>query len=803
MSERQEKLRVLRNELTELDWRRGELVVEIRQVQNEIAAEESHDSSEINIHSPEADKIHLFRDLFAGRPDVFPIRFESRRSGRSGYQPACKNEWRPGVCRKPKVKCAKCESREFIPVTDDVIRQHLSGTDDRGKPFVMGVYPLREDETCSFLAVDFDKDEWQEDAAAFLDTCLELDVPAYLERSRSGNGGHVWIFFAEQVFARLARKLGSFILTTTMNRRPELGFDSYDRFFPNQDRMPAGGFGNLIALPLQKAARTAGNSEFIDRAFIPFPDQWSFLSNVRKMQKPQMVELVKEAEQDDLILGVRAAPEEDDSSPWLLPPSRRPKEQISGENPKSIEIVLANQVYVPKKDLSPSLRNALLRLAAFRNPEFYKAQAMRLPVFDKPRIIACAEEFSEHIALPRGCYGDVIELLGSVSIRVERLDQRKTGTPLDVSFHGELRDEQMMAAKALLKHDMGILSAPTAFGKTVLAAWLIAQRKTNTLIIVHRRQLMDQWVARLAAFLDLEPKEIGQIGGGKRKTSGRIDVAVIQSLSKKGGVDNLVADYGQIIVDECHHISAKSFEDVLRACPAKYITGLSATVTRRDGHHPIVFMQCGPVRYRAHDKQHAMRRPFDHSVVVRYCKAVDFAEDEEVGISEIYRRLMVSEKRNQRIADDVMNAFRAGHSPLILTERTQHLGILRGLLEAEIDHMVVLKGGLGKKKLAAINACLDEWIDLPHVVLATGRYLGEGFDDPRLDTLFLAMPVSWRGVVSQYAGRLHRLHDAKSEVRIFDYVDAGHPMLTRMFERRIKGYEALGYKLPSPEEFLL
>jgi len=425
-----------------------------------------------------------------------------------------------------------------------------------------------------------------------------------------------------------------------------------------------------------------------------------------------------------------------------------------------------------------------------------------MPVFNKPRIIACAEEFSGHIGLPRGCLDELTELLGSLSIDVRLSDQRMAGKKLNVSFCGELRGEQLLAGKALLKHDIGVLSAPTAFGKTVLAAWLVAQRKTNVLIVVHRRQLMEQWVERLSAFLGLDREEIGQIGGGKRKVSGRVDVAVIQSLNKKGVVDDLVAGYGFVIVDECHHISAKSFEEVLRQCPAKYVTGLSATLTRRDGHHPIVLMQCGAVRYKAHERKHAMQRPFDHKVVVRVCNDVVFPEGGDVSISEIYRALVESNARNSRIAGDVVGACEDGRSPLVLTERTRHLEILRGMLEPRVERLVVLKGGLGKKKLAGINAKLEAWKDLPHVVLATGRYLGEGFDDPRLDTLFLAMPVSWRGILAQYAGRLHRLHDAKTEVRVFDYVDQGNTVLGRMFERRIKGYEALGYSLPSTEATL-
>ena len=362
-------------------------------------------ASQVTNQSSPAGKITLFRSLFRGRDDVYPRRFESRKTSRAGYAPACANEWVRGVCEKPKIKCAECPHRRFLPVTDEVIRRHLSGRDEQGRDFVMGIYPMLLDETCLFLAVDFDRENWQEDAGAFVETCRHLEVPVALERSRSGNGGHVWFFFAEAVSATVARQLGSHILTETMERRPDLGLGSYDRLFPNQDTLPKGGFGNLIALPLQKRARARGNSVFLDVQFQPHSDQWAYLSAVPRVSRARVEALAREAETKGRILGVRTVViEDDDDSPWTAPPSRRRKElPVVGPLPESLELVLGDQIYVPKEGLPPALRNRLVRLAAFQNPEFYRAQAMRQPTYDKPRIIHCAEDLAKHIGLPRGC----------------------------------------------------------------------------------------------------------------------------------------------------------------------------------------------------------------------------------------------------------------------------------------------------------------------------------------------------------------------------------------------------------------
>ena len=572
----------------------------------------------LNQTSSSEAKIALFRSLFRGREDVYPRRFESWKTGRSGYAPACANEWVRGICEKPRIKCAECPHRRFLPLTDEIIRWHLSGHDGEGQPFVAGVYPLLQDDTCFFLAVDFDKDGWREDAAAFLESCHRLNLPAALERSRSGQGGHVWLFFEEAIPAALARRLGSHVLTETMEGRPDIGLDSYDRLFPNQDTLPHGGFGNLIALPLQKGPREQGNSIFLDDHLVPWTDQWAFLASVGKSGRTHVEGIVQEAERRGRILGVRLPPQdEDEEAPWAAPPSRRWKEPpIHGELPRSLELVLGNQIYVAKDSLHPGLRNRLLRLAAFQNPEFYKAQAMRLSTYDRPRIIACAEDHTDHIGLPRGCLDDVRHALTDLRIRVAIRDERHAGWPLEVSFHGTLRPEQKTAADAMLAHETGVLAAATAFGKTIVAAWLIAQRGVNTLVLVHRRQLLDQWIERLSAFLDLPATSIGRIGGGRRRPTGLLDVAVIQSLARKGAVDDCVAEYGQLIVDECHHLSAHSFEQVARQAKARFVAGLSATVARKDGHHPIIFMQCGPVRHRVNAKAHAATSPFEHLVIV-------------------------------------------------------------------------------------------------------------------------------------------------------------------------------------------
>jgi superfamily II DNA or RNA helicase len=764
----------------------------------------------VTMASGTADKIALFRNLFRGRQDVFPHRWQNTKTGRSGYSPVCNNEWARGLCKKPKIKCGECPHQAFIPMSDDVIRRHLQGarheTSNRqdGPGFIAGVYPLLPDETCWFLAADFDKKSWERDVTAFLDTCREFKVPAALERSRSGNGAHVWIFFAEPILASEARRLGALLMTATMERRPEVGFDSYDRFFPSQDTMPAGGFGNLIALPLQNRPREAGNSVFVDEKLRPYEDQWAFLSTIRRMTHAEVTTLVAAAAASGRILGVRLPVDDEDEEPWSLPPSRRrPEPTVQEKLPRQISLVLGNHIYIERRELPVGMVNRLIRLAAFQNPEFYAAQAMRLSTFGKPRIISCAELFSNHIALPRGCIDGVLNQFAETGIRVELRDERNVGIELDAHFLGELTGEQEAAAQALLKHDTGVLAATTAFGKTVVASRIIASRRRNTLVLVHRRQLLDQWVARLGAFLDVEPGQIGVIGGGKKKPTGVIDVALIQSLVRKGEVSDLVADYGHVIVDECHHLPAVSFEAVTREAKAKYVLGLSATVTRKDGHHPIIFMQCGPVRYRVDARKYAAARPFAHKVVFRqtaFCRPQEETEDRP-SIQGLYGLIARDAPRNDLIFDDVLSALEAGRSPVIITERKDHVAELADRLSRFAKNVIVLRGGMGAREhREAIQALTNVPDDEERVLVATGRYLGEGFDDARLDTLFLTMPISWRGLLAQYAGRLHRRHPAKRKVVIYDYVDSKEPMLAKMAAKRRAGYRNLGYTEDAAED---
>ena len=730
------------------------------------------------------EKIALFMRLFHGRTDVYPIRWESQKTGKVGYSPVCVNEWRAGVCDKPRVKCSNCSHQLLKPLTDVIVFDHLAGK------HTIGVYPLLTDDTCHFLAADFDEADWREDVRAFVKSCQEMGVQASIEISRSGNGAHVWIFFAGRMSARDARKLGTAIISHTCARTRQLQLNSYDRLFPNQDTMPKGGFGNLIALPLQKKPRESGFSVFVDEQFVPYDDQWGYLASIRPIGREDIESAILLATGNTHPLDVAFIAEEDHKTPWKQ--RTLISQKLPGKMPKSLKVTLANRVYFEKSKLPQPLANRLIRLAAFQKPEFYKLQAMRMPAWDEPRVIGCAENFPKHIALPRGCLSAAQELLHENNIRCNLIDERVTGEHLDLEFLGTLRNDQETAVGVMMQHDVGTLCAPTAFGKTVAAAAMIARRGVSTLILVHRADLLKQWQERLQTFLGAGKDVVGLIGGGKKKPSSKIDIAVMQSLNRKGEVDTLVEKYGHIIVDECHHLSAFSFEEILKHAKAKYVLGLTATPIRRDGRQPIIFMQCGPIRYTA-AKPEGM--PQVLKVIPQMITApIDLPQD--AAIQDVFRHLAINIERAELIASAVVQSYQAGRKVLVLTERTDHLELIRQNLTNIPSGLFILHGRISKKQRTQTISELNELAPgAPRVLLATGKLVGEGFDHPPLDTLVLAMPISWKGTLQQYAGRLHRECAGKNDVRIYDYVDTGHPTLMRMWDKRQRGYKAMGYEM--------
>ena len=773
-----ERLDVLFSELAALDAETSG-VIELE------PAPPTNDAARVR---PPTEKLEIFRRLFRGRTDVYPTRFVNRE-GKQGYGPACSNKFVRGKCELPRVKCGECTNQAFLPADDAAYLAHLRGD------HVMGVYPMLQDGTCWFLAVDFDKATWTEDVRAFIATCRRLTLPFSVERSRSGNGAHVWFFFSAPVAAWAARKLGCYVLTETMAARHELSLDSYDRLFPSQDHMPKGGFGNLIALPLQREARAHGNTELLDDDLLPFPGerQWDVLASIPRIDPAVVERIVADATRHDRVLGVRASEASEDDKPSLVQSSSKPRPvRIEGLMPQRVSAVLAQRLFVEFAGLPSPLISLLKRTAAFENPEFHKKQAMRLSTARTPRVISCAEVFEKHLALPRGCLPEVTAILQEHGIAIDLDDQRTGGAAFDVKFQGTLTSLQENAARAVLAHEVGVLVAPPGVGKTVIGTYLTAARACNTLILVHRTPLLDQWRSQLAMFLDLDIKAIGQLGAGNERLTRLIDVAMVPSLARRDDLTELVSGYGHVIVDECHHASAVSFERVVGAAKARYVVGLTATPKRRDGHHPIVEMQLGPVRFTVDAKSQANRRPFEHRLFAR--ETAFRAANPEATIQELYALLAQDETRNRMIVNDVVAAIEGGRSPILLTERTDHLDYFAAELGRVVRHVVVLRGGMGARqtrevfaRMAAIPPSAER------LVLATGRYIGEGFDDPRLDTLFLTLPVSWKGTLIQYAGRLHRLHPDKREVQIYDYVDREVPMLFNMFKKRLRGYRAIGY----------
>lgn len=753
------------------------------------------------------EKVTLFSSLFKGREDVFARRWYSKASGKSGYQPVCLNEWNRQLCNKKKYKCAQCPNRQFKGLEYDDIYKHLEGKDAEGCD-VIGIYVVLIDNHCSFLCVDFDDKQcehgYQNDVLVFVNVCNDWEIPCSIERSRSGNGAHVWIFFEEPLAAIKARKLGNAILTEAMNRDGKISFKSYDRVFPSQDHLPEGGFGNLVALPLQGKTRKNGNSVFVDETFTPFEDQWAYLLNVRKVSELFI----------DEILALHGLSSElgelsttSESKPWEVPiPQKITNEDFS----KELICVKSDMLYVPLAGLSGKALNHIKRIASFRNPEFYAKQGMRLSTYNIPRIISCADVSEKYVALPRGCEDTIVELLMNNHVCYCVKDETDPGKYISVKFKGELREEQNAAIASLVVHNTGVLNGTTAFGKTVTAIGLIAKRKVNTLILVHTKALLEQWKSRLEEFLDIDYVEedtfhkrgrkvafspFGTLDSNGNRLHGMVDVALMQSCFDDGEVKPFVRDYGMVLVDECHHVSAVNFERVLKYCNARYVYGLTATPIRKDGHQPIIFMQCGSIRYSADAKMQMASQTFERLLIPRFTSYRELA-DEKAMYVQILQRMADDNYRNRLIVADVCKALDEGKSPIVLTSLTSHVEILSAMLADSCKNVITLVGSESVKdkrmKMERLqNVSKEEVL----VIIATGKYVGEGFDCPRLDTLFLALPISWKGIVAQYAGRLHRDYPGKKVVQVYDYIDIHIAMCDVMYKRRLKGYASVGYKI--------
>ena len=732
------------------------------------------------------EKVRIFMEVFKGRTDLYAKRWTSNKTGKSGYSPVCKNEFSTYKCDKPRVKCNECPYRELLPLTEEVVLRHLKGE------ITIGIYPLLPNDLCNFLAIDFDKKTYEKDVMAFWNICDELNIPVYVEKSRSGNGAHIWIFFEESIPAKIARKMGNILLTKTMEKA-SLDLDSYDRLFPNQDTMPKGGFGNLIALPFQGESSKNGNTVFVDKYFEVQKNQLNILINIQKMKSENIYEFIEKYKEDDYKEPeVEEILDDDD-----IPKKEKIKDIVFTNN---VECTIDNQIYIKKLKLLPNEITYLKRLASFTNPKFYELQKLRMPIFYKttPRIISCFEEDERFLILPRGCLEEIKKICEKSNVKLILKDKREKGIEVDYKFNGKLNRKQEKAMNGLISYETGVLCATTGFGKTVIGANIISKLKTNTLVIVNRNNLLDQWKERLAYFLDIDKKEIGQCGASKENLNGKLDVASFQSLFKKDNIEELVQNYGLVIVDECHHVAAYSFEKVLKAIRSKYVYGLTATPTRKDGWHKIIYMQCGDIRVRVSNKELKQNKEMEHTVIVRKTnyKYILTEEKEKIQISEILNDMCHNVFRNSLIIEDIDKCILEGRIPIVLTERVEHLNILKEQLEKLNVPVVIYKGNMGKKRTKEIQETIrkaDE-NNKPRIILATSSSIGEGFDDSRLDTLFLTMPVSWKGRIIQYVGRLHREHEDKDKVIVYDYLD-NMKVLEKMYNRRLKGYKIAGYEI--------
>lgn len=802
-SPQQKRRADLRRKLTEL-------AQEIASTEDELAALESDGQLPLvtkttpTVQTPRtpAEKIALFLDLFGTRRSVFPRRWENNKTGKSGYSPACNNDSFPnrqsGICQKPKVKCSECPHQRFPPLDERAVESHLRGEQ------TLGVYAIGIDDTCRFLAADFDGEGWRDDVLAYREAAEQIGVTVAIERSRSGDGAHGWIFFAEPVPAAVARRLGTILVAKASALRPTLGLGTYDRLFPNQDTLPVGGFGNLIALPLAKAPRQTGNTLFVDSGMKAFDDQWTYLAKLPRLTRASVEKILGRiapvtplpaaTPTDAALLPIEDFALQNDALILDLSQPRIRTGMIQGE----VTIRLDAQIHVTRSLPTPVLA-ALRRLATFPNPVFHEKLRLRFPTFDTPRFLFAGQWHADRLVLPRGVLAQGLAVLETAGAVVAVQDARERGTRVPWKFEGELRDAQEMAVRTMLAEDHGVLCAPPGAGKTVMGCALIARARTSALVLVHRTLLVEQWRETAMRFLGLKRKEIGVRRGPSPRLTRRFDIAMLPSLTRAENLAEVLSGYGIVLVDECHHVPAASFELVLKACPSRRVYGLTATPKRKDRLEKLLFAQCGPIRHTLVDA------PTDEVRTVKVRRTtVTLPPDagQRPPIHVVWAALVQDEGRIGAIVADLLNCVATGRSPLVLADRKVYLDRLQTAFATRADNVAChrLDGQMGKRARTEVLRQIDAHYanGTPFVLFATASLIGEGFDLPRLDTLMLSMPLSWKGRLVQYAGRLHRVHEAKGTALIFDYLDENHAITCAMFRRRLTGYRELGYSIEMP-----
>lgn len=781
-------------------------------------------------------RIKFFRNLFNGRNDVYSLRYGkvNKKTGKHSYYTQCWYFWKDGLCPKrnnPKFSCGECRNPNYKELTDEVVYEHLRGKKEDASD-VLGVYPLLLDETINFLVFDFDchnddvcgddwanpDSEWMTEVNTFRKICEDNDVPVLVERSRSGKGAHFWIFFEKPIPASTARRFGTALLTKGAESVNMKKFTYYDRMLPAQDHIPVNtktgkpGLGNLIALPLQGLALQAGNSAFIDENWNAYPDQWECLKNVKRISIEIVEEKIKAWGADGLLGGL--CNDFDEDADDTMARKQKPWEKVKlsfckEDAPSVVEIIISDKIYINSKGMQYKMQNAIRRMAAFSNSEFYKTAGMGFSTQGMSRIISCGYDDGDYICIPRALLDSLIEKLNASGIPFSLTDNRCKGTSLDVSFNGTLYEEQVRGAQAILEHDNGVLAATTSFGKTVVGAYLIAQRKVNTLILVHNTEIQKNWIEDLSRFLDIKAELpeyqtktgrikkrkslIGKLYAGHDSMTGIVDVAIFSSLGKGDEINPIIEKYGMVIMDECHHGAAQTVEDVIGAAKAKYVYGLTATPKREDGLEKKVFMQFGPIRFRYTAKERAQKQGIAHFVYPRFTRLVSSTD---LKITDANRAVIECDSRNDQIISDVEDCIKDGRTPLVLTKYKEHAELIYQRLQGKADHVYLLQGGGSRKAKDEMRLQMRAASDDESVILvAIDKYVGEGFNFPRLDTLMLAMPAAAEGNIEQFAGRLHRDYKTKTEVIIYDYVDSHIRVLEKMYHKRLRAYKKIGYEI--------